>query len=1055
MTSAKAIQIAKDIDAARCKGNWIAIPELARRYKKHNPDGTVLEQTILAEHALVQVLEKIKEPANLYTNDSPDHLAVAPGIERSTINYAREQLVRASQPKSAGNDAQSSFAAVILARVLYEIGDFSKALTTLKQLGFRPEDVESGYALVLLVQARTIKGLCLEQTSDPEGALKAYESVLEIIHKHPSERGSEWSHWVETSLYRGSLLKLRLNKDDVPGTLALFREYHRQSASWSSMWRLRKRIVILKYFTRYLSDAYRDGKYVPSPAIAPGSQQDGAANGSSYETPTLFCIEIAQLHKIYEEKLYTVVSFPKAGYDNRQVLDFVKQLVGDLDLIGDAVTPTELRGLVEALYRATGKTFNSPIILRLLFITLTRLGEYDEAKHALKSYLNLIGLSTQAEDESRRNGEALVTYADGSAQPVPVFAGLHVGEIVEEVLGTSGVENAALQFNSDKAKDEKTIASKHQSEQEDDADILLVLNEAVRLFCKDLDQGVEAVEMAELAKKVLSRSHTVTTQTNAALCAKVDRMVGVAYSLLASQTHDPEVRPKYHETAIKYLNSSINIDSSQWETYYQLALQQAETRDIAHAIASVSQALRINSTHTPSWHLLTLLSSCPVAGNLNQAMQSYDLGMSEVDREIEQNGNGDAANSIYPSALQTHDGGEEMLAYQITGAVLRDALGDTDLALESHESLFALYGRVSTIDPTMVALADYGGTFSRKPSVIGSNGNVSEIPRGRRRSASASHGTLVMPRKSNSVTVSKSQDDVNNVRGEASYSTSSFGGSDSPRGTSSSLVVPGTASEGEVEKQLPNGSVQRSKSSHRRTLHMFSRKHKKSEIPDLPSKEANSSTDSTGRFNGKIDNGSVVGDYRSLRSPTPSIGTKASIRSIYQPADPGVHVTTRTRIRYKRFTETLSNLWLLSARAFLKLGKLEEARKAIEEAEGNDPSGNPRVWIVLGRLRLAQNRTDDAISAFQKALVVDPYDADGRLWLARTYIETGEIEAAEGLLDRLTKGNGWDSAEAWYYLGDIYKRMDRLQRAKECLWYALELENTKPILSFSVLPRCI
>jgi hypothetical protein len=41
---------------------------------------------------------------------------------------------------------------------LYEIGDYAKALATLKQLGFRPEDVESGYALVLLVQARTIKG---------------------------------------------------------------------------------------------------------------------------------------------------------------------------------------------------------------------------------------------------------------------------------------------------------------------------------------------------------------------------------------------------------------------------------------------------------------------------------------------------------------------------------------------------------------------------------------------------------------------------------------------------------------------------------------------------------------------------------------------------------------------------------------------------------------------------------------------------------------------------------------------------------------------------------
>jgi hypothetical protein len=80
----------------------------SRRGWSLTPHLIVLEQTILAEHALVQALEKVKEPANLYINDSPDHLAFPPGIERSTVNYAREQLVRASQPKSAGIDAQSS-----------------------------------------------------------------------------------------------------------------------------------------------------------------------------------------------------------------------------------------------------------------------------------------------------------------------------------------------------------------------------------------------------------------------------------------------------------------------------------------------------------------------------------------------------------------------------------------------------------------------------------------------------------------------------------------------------------------------------------------------------------------------------------------------------------------------------------------------------------------------------------------------------------------------------------------------------------------------------------
>lgn len=36
MTSNKAIQIGKDLDNARCTGNWSAIPELARRFKKYS-----------------------------------------------------------------------------------------------------------------------------------------------------------------------------------------------------------------------------------------------------------------------------------------------------------------------------------------------------------------------------------------------------------------------------------------------------------------------------------------------------------------------------------------------------------------------------------------------------------------------------------------------------------------------------------------------------------------------------------------------------------------------------------------------------------------------------------------------------------------------------------------------------------------------------------------------------------------------------------------------------------------------------------------------------------
>ncbi|CAJ0754290.1 14700_t:CDS:2, partial [Entrophospora sp. SA101] len=40
---AKASQREKEIDAARYKGNWNVIPELARKYRKHNPAGIAPE----------------------------------------------------------------------------------------------------------------------------------------------------------------------------------------------------------------------------------------------------------------------------------------------------------------------------------------------------------------------------------------------------------------------------------------------------------------------------------------------------------------------------------------------------------------------------------------------------------------------------------------------------------------------------------------------------------------------------------------------------------------------------------------------------------------------------------------------------------------------------------------------------------------------------------------------------------------------------------------------------------------------------------------------------
>lgn len=55
-------------------------------------------------------------------------------------------------------------------------------------------------------------------------------------------------------------------------------------------------------------------------------------------------------------------------------------------------------------------------------------------------------------------------------------------------------------------------------------------------------------------------------------------------------------------------------------------------------------------------------------------------------------------------------------------------------------------------------------------------------------------------------------------------------------------------------------------------------------------------------------------------------------------------------------------------------------------------------------------------------------------------------DRAYGLLSSLTKlGSGWDSSEAWLSLARAYEESGQVGKAKEALWWTLELEDTKPV----------
>ncbi|KAL9108967.1 MAG: hypothetical protein Q9227_006363 [Pyrenula ochraceoflavens] len=55
-------------------------------------------------------------------------------------------------------------------------------------------------------------------------------------------------------------------------------------------------------------------------------------------------------------------------------------------------------------------------------------------------------------------------------------------------------------------------------------------------------------------------------------------------------------------------------------------------------------------------------------------------------------------------------------------------------------------------------------------------------------------------------------------------------------------------------------------------------------------------------------------------------------------------------------------------------------------------------------------------------------------------------DRAYGLLSTLTKlGSGWDHAEAWFKLARAYELGGEVDKAKEVLWWCVELEDTRPV----------
>lgn len=106
-----------------------------------------------------------------------------------------------------------------------------------------------------------------------------------------------------------------------------------------------------------------------------------------------------------------------------------------------------------------------------------------------------------------------------------------------------------------------------------------------------------------------------------------------------------------------------------------------------------------------------------------------------------------------------------------------------------------------------------------------------------------------------------------------------------------------------------------------------------------------------------------------------------------------------------------TRLWLLGARAFLQLNRVEEARSALSEALARDGDGHLAA-LVRGEIALLTGDAKKAIDAYSEALKTKD-SSDAHFGLALAYAFDGQTELAEAEWNKTTKPTQAEVSETY------------------------------------------
>ncbi len=115
-------------------------------------------------------------------------------------------------------------------------------------------------------------------------------------------------------------------------------------------------------------------------------------------------------------------------------------------------------------------------------------------------------------------------------------------------------------------------------------------------------------------------------------------------------------------------------------------------------------------------------------------------------------------------------------------------------------------------------------------------------------------------------------------------------------------------------------------------------------------------------------------------------------------------------------------------------GNLEASFLAAEKALQRDRQYYA-AWSLKGAVLMDQQRFDDALDCYQRALIHRPDDAEARIALAELYQRLDRPQRALATLDRLADANPTSGlpAKAWMLKGQALAALGQSSEAKQCL----------------------